>query len=135
CRELGVSIVRMPSLYERLTGQVPIEHTGRNLDVILPLNPAFSKRLYSLFHDAVDVFTALPCCVFMGLVIPFVWLANRLTSPGPLFYLQERVGKSGKVFNMLKFRSMVVDAERHTGGVWAKENDDRITPVGRFLRK
>ena len=55
--------------------------------------------------------------------------------PRPLFYSQERVGYSGKVFTMLKFRTMVVDAERQTGGVWANENDDRITTIGRFLRK
>lgn len=50
-------------------------------------------------------------------------------------YSQERIGKAGKVFRVLKFRSMVVDAEARTGAVWAKEKDDRITPIGHLLRK
>ncbi len=59
----------------------------------------------------------------------------KLTSPGPLIYAQERVGFDGRVFRMFKFRSMRVDAERETGPVWAKEGDDRRTPIGAFLRK
>jgi exopolysaccharide biosynthesis polyprenyl glycosylphosphotransferase len=135
CRELGVTIVRMQAVYESLTRQVPIEHSGNNLDVIIPLFPSTGQRLYSIFREAADGLAAIPALVLLGLMIPIVWAANRLASPGPLFYWQERVGKSGKVFRMLKFRSMVVDAERQTGEVWAKENDARITPIGRFLRK
>ena len=63
-----------------------------------------------------------------------VWCANRLFSPGPLFYKQERVGMSGQVFVIYKLRSMVVDAEKGTGAVWADKNDSRITAVGRFIR-
>jgi sugar transferase (PEP-CTERM system associated) len=62
-------------------------------------------------------------------------LAVRLTSPGPILYRQRRVGINGKVFNVLKFRSMYVDAEARTGAVWAKKDDPRITPVGKWLRK
>jgi lipopolysaccharide/colanic/teichoic acid biosynthesis glycosyltransferase len=67
--------------------------------------------------------------------MPFIWLGNRLTNPGDLFYWQERVGEGGKVFQVVKFRSMVMGAEQDTGVVWARENDERITPVGRLLRK
>jgi exopolysaccharide biosynthesis polyprenyl glycosylphosphotransferase len=135
CRELGVSIVRMQTLYESVTRQVPLEHTGNNLDVVMPLFPSTGQRLYSVFREAADSLTVIAGLVLLGLMIPIVWAANRLLSPGPLFYWQERVGYSGKVFRMLKFRSMVMDAERQTGGVWANEIDDRITTVGRFLRK
>ncbi len=135
CRELGISIVRMQTLYESLTHQVPLEHTGNNLDVVMPLFLSIGQRLYSVFREAADILTAILGLVFLGLMIPIVWAANRFTSPGPLFYWQERVGKSGEVFRLLKFRSMVLDAEAQTGGVWAKENDDRSTPIGRFLRK
>ena len=52
----------------------------------------------------------------------------------PIFYFQRRVGKGGRVFKAIKFRSMVKDAEKYTGPVWAKENDARVTRVGRLLR-
>jgi exopolysaccharide biosynthesis polyprenyl glycosylphosphotransferase len=135
CRELGASVVPMQSLYESVTHQVPLEHTGNNLDVVMPLFPSIGRRLYSVIREGVDILSAIPGLAFLGLMIPLVWAANRLTSPGPLFYRQERVGKSGEVFVLFKFRSMIGDAEAQTGGVWAKENDDRITPIGRFLRK
>jgi len=135
CRELGVAIISMHALYEQLTQQVPVEHSGANFGVVMPLTPPKSLRLYWLFREGAEMLSTVLGVGLMGLVIPIVWAANRLTSPGPLFYRQERVGQSGKPFMMLKFRSMVVEAERDTGGVWAKNNDDRITPVGRFLRK
>lgn len=76
----------------------------------------------------------------LGLVVLFpfllfIALLIKLTSKGPVFYAQERVGLDGKSFQMLKFRSMKTDAEVHTGAVWAKQNDDRRTPIGVFLRR
>ena len=59
----------------------------------------------------------------------------RLTSPGPVFFRQDRMGFDGEIFKMLKFRSMVVDAERKTGSVWAKPDDPRRTSIGKLLRK
>jgi hypothetical protein len=117
CRELGVSVVPMQSVYESVTHQVPLEHTGSNLDVVMPLFPSMGQRLYFVFREAADILTAIPGLVVLGVMIPIVWAANRLTSPGPLFYWQERVGKSGEVFKLLKFRSMVGDAEAQTGSV------------------
>lgn len=62
-------------------------------------------------------------------------LAVRVTSPGPIFYRQRRVGLNGEVFTLNKFRSMYLDAEARTGAVWAKKDDPRITPLGKWLRK
>jgi exopolysaccharide biosynthesis polyprenyl glycosylphosphotransferase len=68
-----------------------------------------------------------------------VWLlvaaVIKLTSPGPVVYNQLRVGRNGKNYTMYKFRSMYQDAEKRSGPTWASENDPRITPVGRFIRK
>jgi lipopolysaccharide/colanic/teichoic acid biosynthesis glycosyltransferase len=61
--------------------------------------------------------------------------AIKLTSKGPALYHQQRVGQHGRVFTVHKFRSMRTDAEKDTGAVWAKQNDDRITPLGNFLRR
>jgi lipopolysaccharide/colanic/teichoic acid biosynthesis glycosyltransferase len=59
----------------------------------------------------------------------------RVESPGPVFYRQERVGKDGRLFSVIKFRSMVANAEKLTGPKWADKDDPRITHVGRFIRK
>jgi lipopolysaccharide/colanic/teichoic acid biosynthesis glycosyltransferase len=66
-------------------------------------------------------------------MIPLVFLANLFFNKGPLFYLQKRVGKGGNLFNILKFRTMVPNAETN-GAEWAKKNDIRITKFGKFLR-
>jgi exopolysaccharide biosynthesis polyprenyl glycosylphosphotransferase len=68
-------------------------------------------------------------------VMALIAVAVKLTSSGPIFYLQERMGLDGQRFRMLKFRTMAADAERLTGPVWAKPNDPRVTPLGRWLRR
>ena len=88
---------------------------------------ARSKRL-------VDIALALMLLVLTAPVLIGAALAIRLTDPGPIFYRQVRVGHDGKPFTLLKFRSMRVDAEA-AGAVWARKADDRVTPVGRFLRR
>lgn len=73
----------------------------------------------------------LPVWTLLWTVIPaLIWLGDR----GPVFYSQLRVGRGGKVFRVYKFRSMVPDAERRTGAVWAGKNDTRVTKVGKVLR-
>ena len=62
-------------------------------------------------------------------------LAIKLDSPGPLLYRQERVGENGRVFTVFKFRSMRTDAEQAGAAGWARDKDDRITRVGRFIRQ
>lgn len=72
--------------------------------------------------------------VFSPLMIALA-VAVKLTSPGPVFYRQLRTGLGGRTFSMLKFRSMRTDAERHLGAVWACRDDDRCTPLGRWMRR
>ncbi len=95
----------------------------------------FARRRFAEFKRGFDIVVS-----FLGLIVslPVLLVAMaliKMTSPGPVFYLQKRVGKDGLVFDMLKLRTMVADAEKHTGPVWAAHNDPRVTPVGRFLRK
>jgi Undecaprenyl-phosphate glucose phosphotransferase len=80
---------------------------------------------------------ALSAIATVVLVIPFVIIAAivKMTSPGPVFYRQERMGLDGKAFTVYKFRSMSEDAEDITGPVWARDDDPRTTPVGRWLRR
>ena len=86
------------------------------------------KRLLD-FCFAVSIFAVtLPILVACSILI-------KLSSKGPVFYKQPRVGQDGKIFEILKLRTMREDAEAETGPVWAKHNDTRVTMVGRFLRK
>ncbi|MBN3491897.1 sugar transferase [Vibrio neptunius] len=100
-----------------------------------------ASSLYSIWL-AKRIFDFL--CAVIGLlmlspILPAIALAIKIDSKGPIFYKQLRVGKSTPeqmmFFEIIKFRTMYVDAETRTGAVWATENDPRITPVGRFLRK
>lgn len=97
-----------------------------------PISIYFAKRLFDLLGSIMALLLLSP-------VMPFIALAIKLSSAGPVFYKQLRVGKSTPdrmmFFEIYKFRTMYQDAEQRTGAVWATENDPRITPVGRFLRK
>lgn len=136
CREQGIHVTTMPALYERLLGRVPVYHIGRNLTAVLPADDGGPmERVYWLAKRWGDTVLAAIGVLPLGLLIPLVALANAIFSPGPLFYRQTRVGKAGRLFDVIKFRTMRPDAEKGTGAVWATSNDSRVTPVGRFLRK
>lgn len=135
CREMGVPVTTMADLYELVTGRIPVEHAGRNLEVVLPIRRPASFRVYLALRRVMDMVVALAGCLFLAMLMPIVWLVNQMSAPGDLFYRQERVGLGGKPFAVIKFRSMLMDAEKHTGAVWAGEDDPRITPAGRILRK
>ncbi len=94
-----------------------------------PANGYFAwKRFFSLL-------LAVPLAILMTPAIAGLWALVRLTSKGPGFYSQIRLGEGRKPFQILKLCTMRVNAEVHTGPVWATQNDPRITMVGRFLRK
>lgn len=84
---------------------------------------------------AFDIFVSLALLISFAISIPFIWLANFIASPGPLFYRQIRVGKNGRNFTIIKFRSMHINAESDGEARFTAENDERITSVGSFLRK
>jgi sugar transferase (PEP-CTERM system associated) len=86
------------------------------------------QSFYSLFLGIFGLVLFAPLMLLAAVVV-------RSTSPGPIFYRQRRVGINGKVFTVYKFRSMYVDAEARTGAVWAKKDDPRVTPAGKWLRR
>jgi lipopolysaccharide/colanic/teichoic acid biosynthesis glycosyltransferase len=112
-----------------------VDHVGRDLYAVLPTGDKAYDRFYQLIKRLTDGVFSLLGLGALIVVTPCVALGNALTAPGPLFYKQPRVGKGGRVFMVHKFRSMIPDAEAKTGAVWALPNDNRITPVGRILRK
>lgn len=133
--EQGVIITPMPILYERVTERVPVEHMGDQWTVVLPIQGQSAFNPYTTLKRLMDVSLALVGCVFFLLLLPFIALIIHLDSRGSIFYTQTRVGKSGKLFRIIKFRSMVSDAEKFTGAVFAGQNDPRITRFGRLMRK
>lgn len=94
----------------------------------LTIEQLFGKRLMDLLFAGVGMILSLPFFIVIAAVI-------KLTDPGPVFYKQERLTLDGKTFQIYKFRTMVQDAEKYTGPQLARKEDDRILPVGRFLRR
>jgi exopolysaccharide biosynthesis polyprenyl glycosylphosphotransferase len=135
CREIGLPITTMATVYERLTGRVAVEHSSRNVELAAGSNDGAFQRFYGLFKRLTDLFAGLVGLVVLGLSLPFVWLGNRLWSPGPLFFRQKRVGQGGRPFTLIKYRSMIPNAEQQSGAVWAARSDSRITTFGSILRR
>ncbi len=129
----GVRVEDASTLYEKVMWRVSVESLRPSqllFSAELGPNPRnlTLQKVYSLLLALIGTVITLPLMIV-------VWLAVRLTSPGPGLYRQSRVGMNGRVFEVLKFRSMYIDAEARTGAVWAQKNDPRITPVGRWIRK
>lgn len=101
-----------------------LKHIGKPI----PKSKLIWKRLLDILFGVIGLIISAPFILVFGIII-------KLTSPGPVFFKQERVGYMGKNFKVIKLRSMRNDAEAKTGAVWAKKNDPRVTPVGRFMRK
>lgn len=135
CHELGVSVTTMPVLYEKLTGKVAVEHIGSQWYSALPLKQNAFDTFNRLGKRILDLACGLIIGAILLVVFPFVAIAIKLDSPGPIFYKQERVGQYGAKFTVFKFRSMVQNAERNGKAQWAVKGDARITKVGYFIRK
>ncbi len=114
----------------------PLTLTTANLDgmplIGLRESPHFGLNV--VVKRAMDVAVAAAALVLLGPVMMLVAALVKLTSPGPVFYRQQRCGLNGRTFGMLKFRSMRADAEQKTGAVWAQKDDPRRTRLGTFLR-
>ena len=102
---------------------------------IININDVPLQGLNSLVKRVLDV--GIAAVALLGMTVPFAVIAALIksTSPGPVFYHQERMGLDGRAFSVYKFRSMLVDAERDTGPVWTRKDDPRRTPIGRVLRR
>lgn len=133
--ERGIVVTPMPILYERVTERVPVEHVGDNWAVVLPVINDHVLDPYPLLKRVIDVILSGIGMIVYLLLLPLLALAIRLDTRGPVFYSQTRVGLHGRLFRIVKFRSMVTDAEKFSGAVFAEANDPRATRVGRILRR
>ena len=102
---------------------------------VINVNDVPLQGFNSLVKRAIDIATSATLLVVLAIPIALVAALVRLTSKGPVLYRQERMGLDGKSFTIVKFRSMSDNAERETGPVWTRQDDPRVTAVGRFLRR
>ena len=130
-KDVGIKIV--PDLYAILSGQAKTSQIyGMPLIDIMPeLMPEWEKKLKRLL----DIIISLIILIITLPVSILTVIAIKLDSKGPLLFKQDRSGMNGETFKILKFRSMVKDAEKYTGPVWSPKDDPRVTRVGRILRR
>jgi exopolysaccharide biosynthesis polyprenyl glycosylphosphotransferase len=135
CQGQGVQVTWMADIYERLAHCIPVNYVSPTWALCAMQGQAIFRRLPMIGKRLLDL--TMVCCSLpvFGLLVPLLALAIRLDSEGPVFYRQIRSGRGGKPFSILKFRTMVVNAERVGEARWATKNDPRITRVGHFLRK
>lgn len=129
----GVRIIDNVTFHEQFSGKIILESLRPSWFVFtegFKVNRLrlFFKRFFDIISASIGILLSSPITVTVTFLI-------MLTSRGPLLYRQERVGKGGRPFQLLKFRSMRADAEDQSGPVWAAANDTRVTAVGRFIRR
>jgi Undecaprenyl-phosphate glucose phosphotransferase len=129
----GVDVHVVPDLLQFIALRARLE----NLDgvPIISLNDVPLRGFNSLLKRVIDVGISGLALFAMAAPLGLIALLIKRTSRGPVFYKQERMGLDGKAFQVYKFRSMYLGAEDETGPVWARDNDPRCTPVGRWLRR
>jgi len=118
-------------VYEVLLGRVSLHRVPA--DQIFPADGKTSVA--QVVQNVYNWIIALIAVILLAPVLAAVALAVRLTSTGPVLFRQVRAGRNNVPFLLYKFRSMYVDAEKNTGAVWAKANDPRVTPIGKYLRQ
>ncbi len=128
-----VEVKIVPDLLQYLTLGAGLE----DLDgvPIINLSRIHMEGFAAVLKRTADIFVAAACLALFAPLFPLIALAVKFTSPGPILFRQQRMGLDGRAFEILKFRSMVVDAEKETGPVWAHQQDVRCTPIGALLRK
>jgi exopolysaccharide biosynthesis polyprenyl glycosylphosphotransferase len=133
CQGLNVEMMMVPDILELMTSLVQIKHI-EGIPFLGIKSPALStwnsimKRTFDLVFASSILIIASPLLLIIAILI-------KLDSKGPIFYFQERVGLNGEVFRVIKFRSMLADAEHATGPVWSKKHDSRTTRIGKILRR
>ncbi len=132
CLTHGVRIVSAGDLVERYVGRVPIESVDVHWYLGLPDSDLW-KRPYAVARRIFDLLVSTIVSLPFLVLLPFIALLIKRDSPGPVFLVQRRVGERGREFDLIKLRTMKVDAEA-AGAQYTSKDDPRVTRVGRFLR-
>ncbi len=133
CRTDGIEILDGNSFYEMFTGKLIVGHTNPGWFIFSegfrrPITTRFVKRTLDIILSLILLILLAPLLIMVAVLI-------KLDSRGPVIFSQDRVGKSRKKYRVHKFRSMMDNAEKETGPVWAVDDDARVTRVGRVIRK
>lgn len=133
-RYQGVEVISPLSVFEIYSGKTPVEFlTNRDL-----FHATLESRLLHIFRVKrfIDIFVSVTAGLLLAPFAFLIAIAIKLSDQqAPIFYLQERVGRFGKIFKIIKFRTMVPYAEAQSGPVWAGDDDKRVTRIGKFLRR
>lgn len=132
--EKGYIIREYTQVYEAITHRIPVQYVSRDFYRYFPFSRSNQNHLYLLIVRILEIIISIIGLSIGLLLLPLILIGNFIGNRGKLFYTQERVGKNGQVFNIMKFRTMVKNAEKD-GAVFATSNDTRITPFGKILRK
>lgn len=133
--EQGIEVTRMPLVYEELLGRVPIHHLQADWLLRSFIDEARVSTFYEWAKRGLDILGGLLGTLGTLLLLPFVGLAIYLESGRPIFFLQERAGRGGRPFRIIKFRTMRPAPPEEEQGKWADDDAHRITRVGAFLRR
>jgi sugar transferase (PEP-CTERM system associated) len=132
CKMKGIAIEEDTEFYEHLTGKLQVESLRPSS---LIFSDGFRKPKLTMWMKRFIGFNfSLIGLIFLSPLILIISILIKIDSRGPVFYRQERAGERGKIFKLLKFRSMVENAETN-GPVWAEQDDNRVTRIGRWMRK
>ena len=129
---MGVDVYNINGFYELITQKIPVEHI--EVSWFLENLTENSKKSFDIIKRIMDIVMTLAGLTIAAFIAPLVALIIKLESRGPIIFKQIRVGKNGKNFLAMKFRSMVADAEKN-GAQWATQNDPRVTRFGKIMRK
>ncbi len=132
--ESGTTIREYTQVYEDKSQRIPVQYITRDFYKFFPFSRSNNNQLYLLNVKIMETLISIFGLLFGILLTPFIALGNTLGNRGKLFYTQERVGKNGKTFQILKFRTMINNAEKKEA-VFSSPNDRRVTPFGKFLRR
>ena len=133
CKVKGMTVTDLASFFERERGYVDLATLQPSWLIFSDgfvggkIYEKAAKRIFDVLVSLIVLVVCMPILIMTAIII-------KLTSKGPVLYRQERTGLHDRSFNLLKFRSMRVDAEKETGPQWASQNDPRVTPIGRFIR-
>jgi len=134
-QENGVRLTLMPQIYEEIMSRVPIFLLEAEWIVRSFVEKSHTSSTYQLSKRLLDFAGGLVGTLIMLALSPFISLAIILESGFPIFFTQERLGRGGQSYKIIKFRTMARDAEKEGEARMAEENDERVTKVGWFLRK
>ncbi len=131
----GIELYDYPTFYKRLNARLPVFQIEKDVLLFDRQDKTFNLPMYLKTKRVTDILLAIIGVVLLSPFALIGIIAIKLTSKGPIIFRQERLGLNERQFCLLKFRTMFVNAEEDTGPVWSSPNDQRITRVGRFLRK